>query len=585
MVSSEEAARNTVAKVLEDLCIATVILVDDDFGRDIEFNEVEADLMKLRAEKPQAFTKIICSINASENPAVQRTRIQAAWRGMSVSEKRKKINTISKILEGERLNGALDSLISILPRNKIREMTPRDWSSQGKDIISAANENNRILCFFDQDLGGGSGFDGAVEGTGMSLLKGLLKEHPDVIGRTVICALLSGAFSAGQEIATWQSLSGMYGVDRRYFLPISKDSTRTHSILASAVCKTTINLYCEEMKEISTQSIRESCEKAIVRFSEIDVYDFEYALLQSSDNEGVSEAETAIRVFESLQRDEMKRSMLASHNVGKFHAAANIVRKISGAGRAFRDQRPDNLWQLRQEELYEPSDLVNQFHSPVRNGDIFCDPRQPGQLYILLGQPCDLMVRQSGEREIRGTARVTALAPLERCNSESWRSKGERVFGLKYIYDNCADYGVVDFAAAALVNLNVLDLAALNTDGSCSIALSAEISPEEKMPPNLAWKTRKGKITEYYSSIMRDIKKISEIQNDELKERVIHALLPPFTDVESIRDNLIINEDGFNFSFKRSGRVREPVASHMLAAFGRYLVRDAVPHDTAKGLI
>jgi len=50
-------------------------------------------------------------------------------------------------------------------------------------------------------------------------------------------------------------------------------------------------------------------------------------------------------------------------------------------------------------EVYEPANLVNEFNHPLRNGDVFeATFGSAAEQFILIAQPCDLMVRKNSQR-------------------------------------------------------------------------------------------------------------------------------------------------------------------------------------------
>ena len=72
------------------------------------------------------------------------------------------------------------------------------------------------------------------------------------------------------------------------------------------------------------------------------------------------------------------------------------------------------LTELRQAELWDDGDIVNACFRPLSNGDVFeMDTVEPGiaaadRLFVLLAQPCDVMLRPKGQRVLE----VGMLVPL-----------------------------------------------------------------------------------------------------------------------------------------------------------------------------
>ncbi len=71
-----------------------------------------------------------------------------------------------------------------------------------------------------------------------------------------------------------------------------------------------------------------------------------------------------------------------------------LVEKIKTGGETPFDKT--QVLDLRKKELYINSDIQNQLHYPVSNGDIF---KIQDKEYILLVQPCNIALRSNGTRD------------------------------------------------------------------------------------------------------------------------------------------------------------------------------------------
>src|SRR5262249_33559589 len=128
--------------------------------------------------------------------------------------------------------------------------------------------------------------------------------------------------------------------------------------------------------------------------------------------------------------------------------------------------------EIRQLELYEDTEYLNQHFTPVDLGDIFEIERGsgvPSKQYILLAQPCDMMVRHDdpkGERK-HGVSEATLLevfvdTPATAGEQQATSIKYDPVlmYRLDY-YQADGKHGYVDFSASRTVNLTILDLCAM----------------------------------------------------------------------------------------------------------------------------
>ena len=111
--------------------------------------------------------------------------------------------------------------------------------------------------------------------------------------------------------------------------------------------------------------------------------------------------------------------------------------------------------------------------------DIF--EKAPGRRYILLTQPCDLMVRSNGKRVYDDRlGRTGALVELVAGNAakeakESWRE-------VPFYDEDTGAPAYVDVAKVHQVQLAVLDLCASRKDGVAAIEVGADC-PEQLIEP------------------------------------------------------------------------------------------------------
>jgi hypothetical protein len=131
------------------------------------------------------------------------------------------------------------------------------------------------------------------------------------------------------------------------------------------------------------------------------------------------------------------------------------------------------------------------------------------------------------------------------------------------------------FAKAEWVDVTVLDLAVLNSDGTCRLDMN-------KLPPipdicTSGWKSRLENLIHRFSDDRGRLDKIqkhvSRIKNEETRDLIWQASIAPQAYSKGI----------FDFGFKRVGRYRQPGAERLLKCFTNYLSRDADQVDFADG--
>ena len=172
----------------------------------------------------------------------------------------------------------------------------------------------------------------------------------------------------------------------------------------------------------------------------------------------------------------------ASSEIRSFFATDEVVLGAMQALRSLESIPLDNklldagpvLASLRNSEVWEDGKIVNAAFTPLANGDVFCfdggDPKAPNspRLFVLVGQPCDIMLRADGKRvsDMAMLVPLTALnddgSPVPDANEEIGDDSNKtpelpfRLKGKKF---------KLNLRSMAYVRLNVLDLACLRADG------------------------------------------------------------------------------------------------------------------------
>jgi len=158
----------------------------------------------------------------------------------------------------------------------------------------------------------------------------------------------------------------------------------------------------------------------------------------------------------------------------------------------------DDLNMLNTFEAFDYN--VNKFHQPPAAGDVFVS--NDGEVYILIGQDCDMMM--SKERKRKNA--ISELIPAEVVEqTEIFKLKNN----LQYIMinnfrrspDGTPSCLKIDYTKRVFLENELIDLCTYNPDGKCCIDLDTEL-PEDRgmiMMPYLI--DHYGKLQKYFSSI------------------------------------------------------------------------------------
>ncbi len=455
-------------------------------------------------------------------------------------------------------------------------LTPADWVAKRQGLLGACTEEARTLFFFDQDLDE-AGTHGFTRGT--QIIASLANEDQAAFGTRWFCGILSHTLDRGAEVPTWRQLSNSEGLSLELFMPISKQNLRDGNAFYSAVYRTVINIYTEKMKSVAREAFEKAVTDSLEKFTAIDPIDFEHMIVKSSEDEGVSELETLLRLYSIVQRDHVKSELLQTERLAAFLGAARTVKKIVDVGRALPEESGKRLAQMRFDELYEAGQLINRFRDPLRNGDLFeVGGGSTAGLWVLIAQPCDLMVRSDGRRSHEDNFKVAVLAPVCRgALGELPRVKQGLGFTLEHFDHKGQQSAFVSFADATPVDLNVLDLAVLRSDGACE--MDAIATEHIGGFASIAWDERAARLKKAFKKTATRVEEVRKTKGDGDAADVAKYLLPPLAPAAKLRRHGSYATGKFAYKVRRYGRVREPSATSLLAAFGRYLARDANEHD------
>ncbi len=436
-------------------------------------------------------------------------------------------------------------------------LTPAEWVKKRESLLAEATVAARTLFFFDQNISE-DGAHGFTKGT--EIIAALAGEDASAFGTRWFCGLLTHTFDKGAEVSAWRRLSEEEELSLELFMPISKKNLGDSDAFYGAVYRTLINIYTEKMKSVGESAFQKALGDALTEFKNLDPIDFEHMIVNSSGVEGVSEFETLLRLYSIVQKDRVKKELLGGERLGQFLDAAQIVKGVADVARALPEASSTRLAQLRFGELYETGDLVNTFRDPLRNGDFFeiGAPRSL-KLWVLIAQPCDLMVRLDGKRSREENFKVAVLAPIKTGDPGlPPEIKHGLTFSLDHFDHKGTQRAIVSFADATPVNLNVLDLAVLRDDGRCEFSPTAAI---EGRFPSVAWDARAKRLQENYKGFA--------------KKNEVPSVCP----AAAFQKRGKYENSKFSYQVRRCGRVRDPLANSLLAAFSRYLSREAYDHD------
>jgi len=579
-INEVQLAKQAIQSLVGQLDITQIIYVDDYFEARFDVEIIIGWLYNIPEQNFAEIDELLPGISLNAAPEIWSRELRNLWGGWSSDKQKEAAARISAIL-GTRFfqdYQVANRLSKYFPRRITpRTLSPSEWVEQREQILNGASPQAKILCMFDQDLSEAGGFQDAGPKSGMGLIQEIINRG---IQEAVICCLLTHTISSIEnEMAAWRSLAQENEMKLYQFLPLAKirlSDGESPLLFADGIKKAMLNLYCEKWKQAAVQVIKNSTEKAVAHVMNVDVYDFDHMIFQMSFKEGIWEMETLVRLFQIFHRDEIRELVLDPQTSAELRTIIRDSRPISAVkidqriNRIFPQIRP-----IRRKELYEAASLV--IHTPLDVGDVFVNINKQAT-YILLGQPCDLMVRSVGKRA--SDRLLVPLVPLRRITHKEFDSKPVNHWkthaAINYYYPDSSDIAEVVFAEAELVDVSVLDLAVLDPDGISRLDLN-------KLPsiPDICtsgWKSRLESLIKQFSDgrdrLDKIQKHISRIRKQETKDLIWQTSIASQSYSKGV----------FDFGLQRIGRYRQPGADRLLKAYTQYLSRDADDVDFAKDI-
>ena len=362
-----------------------------------------------------------------------------------------------------------------------------------------------------------------------------------------------------------------------------------------------------------TGAVESEQKSAIKRAGTIPADDLERMVVHSSEQEGVWPADTLLRILEVMQRAGVRKSLRLQERVVLITERLRLLADITAPTDHEDDQETgggdddtprtrrlevnghdevgeDNEAEARDnetkldngleaawssvavsvfhEEIYDTAEHVNGLHLPIELGDLF--ERSDGKRFVVVAQPCDLMVRKKGVRIPDLTHMLVAeIAAGEVSDRTEFAS-----FELPYYNLDSGAIAFVKLGRPWTVRAIVLDACALNDDGRARLNLEADM-PLALLPN---WRARRDELHKVAKGLLTRVAKVPANAGDDTREAVGGSFKrDPFSLTELDPEAKIIAWD-----CTRVGRVRELYSRALLARFSQYFARDAYLHDMGR---
>ena len=574
-----EVIREHAQLLLTAIGVSRIIIVDDEYAE----SEVE-ELLGLCSTMPPEQAATLPHHNDIDFDAdreIWTDLVRDRWKTLD-SDTRRRVVTEARalvVMEASTTDGlesedpkyaadtraaqSLEDILEKLDECEYLTLSLKQWSDRKNALLADDKAANTIL-LFDRDF---SEEDGS-EDEGISLIR-------EVQGTKVgYYGLLSHTVHVGSERDLWRRLTEEYGLDRDTFIVIAKarltGESQDYYQFLRMLRFATLNGRYAGVKSNVWSIFEQSVADAKAALEGLSVLDFDRIVFGSSRREGVWEPDTLFRVFEILMRRESRIRLHQDENISAVVADA---RRISVIPRelaiALGEEEPSReALRIQRFENYDSADELNRFHVPIEIGDIF-EKISTERRYILLAQPCDLMVRAGGKRAYENDkhGRTAALVELVLDNDsentkDSW---GE----LPFYDEDTGKPAFANFAKVHQVLLAALDLCVSRTDGIATIDISAAC-PDLLIDP---WKERYTRLQRFFDAALTRYKQLADNPGcDDLKSLALPAASA------TVLFQATASNQTVGYDLKRVMRLRQPRSGALLTSVTQYQARVAFEH-------
>jgi hypothetical protein len=436
--------------------------------------------------------------------------------------------------------GEVEQVISSLGTN-VQRLGLSSWPDVKEAVISAGT--NGVFLVDRERIRGNVRMQ-----VGDEIVKELVERCPQ---ETMVIVLTHSVGPEGTE-ALRKTLA------RELDIPIAKLGTvskrpasgsLTNGIRA-AVRVTSTQLTCSVVMNRIVAAMSKALDSTREALSHLPVLALDRAIFENSFTEGASEIDVLCRILLSRQRTAIDADIAGA--LDEVHSPLARMRKLRLLEKLpeLPVENVELIREWRRDEVFDIGERLNALRAPLVSGDVFLKDKTK-RYYVLLGQPCDLMVRNNGHRSAEESAFVRLVTSYEPAKA----SEG-RFFEVPAL-EGTARWAL-DFRDWYSVKLECLEWVSFNNEGRVFF------SPTMGLPTGLlpGWEKRFESAQHKFSKGKQYCLSIGNLP--------CSAALASDTTIE--------------FPYRRVARLRSPRSEGAYAAFLSFQARSAFDHDFAKGI-
>jgi hypothetical protein len=556
--SELDTAQAAINQLFEALGVKRVISVDDLYAEE----DTLEDLIGLLTDNPAAATSIpeLADLDLTVDDDIWHDRLRTTWDAIGAERHVAVVQQVRAATGDQALDTVVGGVLAqLFEKYEFLPLTLAQWQAEKTALLEAASMLNTVV-LFDQSFTKEGGSDTA----GIGLIQDAYARcpHPGPL-----CGLLSQNYTVAQEFDGWQRLAKDHNLETDRFVLIAKERLQGQLTgFATQIKLAVLNHQCNELKNEAIEVLAGAHGQAANDLRAMNIYDFEHIVFRSSYREGIWEPDTLFRVFALYHR-------AATRNIARQSATlaqrAASIRKVSNLPIPEAANLPHGSWKIQRLELYDDQDHLNNHYLPTELGDIY-QKTSGDKRYILLAQPCDLMVRNQKEPGRRPSTYEATIAEIVDEPPNDSAASAE----LKYFNPETGRSAYVHFGRIHTIKLCVLDLCAFRTDGIATLR-TTDRCPDGVIP---SWQRYFGALQLEATKLL---KRYQDLKKTDRKDKALIAVVTRASHKGVITADLNEQEKRVEYHIKRVRRLLQPRAGEILTRYAAYTSRDAFEHDFA----
>ena len=536
-----------VGALLDVVGITRVIVVDDAFDHTLD-ELIAAGRCMPAVEAPIAE---IGSVDFAEEPEVWQGKLRERWELLGADQRRRALEDLRARSSSEPTNDPeLGRLRDLMTSVDFRSLTPAQYDSEFEVIVQQAAENPTLI-LFDRHLGEGDS-DG-----GLRLAIALYSSDPE---NTIWAGLLTNTVQRGEEGQRWDELSNTSGIRPERFILLSKAHlAEDSSSFVEALRIVLMARPSSTLQHAVAESISSAVTIAQQDVSQIGSREFERIVFGLARDEGIWEVDILLRLFDTDLRQRV-RALL--HENSAVREALSHLRELDRLRGPSLNPPSVEAQGIYRRELYECGDYMSRLHLPIELGDLFKKENGSKQ-FILVAQPCDLMIRNNSSGRRSPDLSIVTLLPIrmEDPNAGVPGSRTPRVVFELPAFSG-ASSAWVELDRPAPVPVEALDYSVFNEGGRGFAPRESKI-PDWILP---GWAERGSALAQEADKIRAGFGDLSNAERVDLVRVRLgirkDCVATPF-----------VEADNFNLGLQRVGRVRPPFARALLTGYSAHQAR------------